>query len=83
MLAALGGVSSVYHFVKMMEWRAFEQHRINEANKLLEQYHLSAYGGRGDAAGAPGPGGRSPAPPHGASSDAPGRNMPHVPPGGF
>ncbi|PSC73398.1 UPF0136 domain [Micractinium conductrix] len=38
MLAALGGVSSAYHLAKFLEWRAYEQHRITEAERLLRNY---------------------------------------------
>lgn len=38
MLAALGGVSSAYHFKKFLEWRSWEQSRILEAERLLRDY---------------------------------------------
>lgn len=39
MLAALGGVSSLYHLDKMLEWRKWEQYRIEEAERLLRQHY--------------------------------------------
>jgi hypothetical protein len=40
MLAALGGVSSAYHLKKMLEWRAYEQSRVLEAERLLRDYQF-------------------------------------------
>ncbi len=43
MLAALGGLNSVYHLVKWIEWRGYEAARVQEAERLLrEHYRLAA-----------------------------------------
>lgn len=44
MLAALGGVSSAYHLTKMLEWRSYEQLRVEEAERLLRQYQVQGTG---------------------------------------
>lgn len=48
MLAALGAVSALYHLDKMVEWRAWEDARIQEAEKLLFRQSAQNEENRGD-----------------------------------
>lgn len=47
MLAALGGLSSTYHLVKWLEWRAYEAARVAEAERLLREHYRSLASGGG------------------------------------